>query len=109
VLNIGLARSAIGRPYSGYHRSIHRKAAALVHSLAKNHAFVDGNKRTALYVMHLRLIRSGYRLRGEDNPALQNELEDMILDVATGQMDFEALVQWFEDRIVRVTRTLESG
>ena len=35
------------RPYSGYHRSIERKAAAILHAMVSDHGFVDGNKRTA--------------------------------------------------------------
>ncbi|MFN7597855.1 MAG: Fic family protein [Cereibacter sp.] len=45
-----LIESAISRPYSGYHRSIARKSAALLHSVATNHGFVDGNKRTAWFL-----------------------------------------------------------
>jgi Fic family protein len=37
----------------------HRKAAALAQSLAQNHGFVDGNKRTAFYMVDLLLANSG--------------------------------------------------
>ena len=49
ILNANALKSAIARPYHGYHRRIHKKAAALVHGIVSNHGFVDGNKRTALY------------------------------------------------------------
>ena len=42
VRDLGLVESAIARPYSGYYRSINAKAAALIHSLAKNHGFPTG-------------------------------------------------------------------
>lgn len=48
IHDIGLIESAVDRPYNGYHRAIHQKAAALLHAVAANHGFVDGNKRTAL-------------------------------------------------------------
>lgn len=48
VLNEHSIHSAIGRPCSGYHRSIAEKAAALTEALARNHGFVDGYKRTAV-------------------------------------------------------------
>jgi death on curing protein len=59
IRDLGLVESAIARPYSRYHKSIYSKASALTHSLAKNHGFVDGNKRTALLVLTLFLDRNG--------------------------------------------------
>jgi death-on-curing protein len=58
--------SAIGRPYTGYYRPIARKAAALMQSIATNHSFNDGNKRTSIILLNLLLDRSGYRLEGID-------------------------------------------
>jgi death-on-curing protein len=93
VLNEHSIHSAIGRPYSGYHRTIAEKAAALTEALARNHGFVDGNKRTAVYAMDLLLTRSGYKLRDDDTDRLELELEEMILAVAqanpTQGMNFE--------------------
>ena len=59
IVSLGLIQSAIARPYSGYHRPIYRKAAALLHSLVQNHGFADGNKRTALITTLLMIDRSG--------------------------------------------------
>ena len=47
-------------------RRIHQKAAALVHGVVTNHGFVGGNKRTALYLVELLAVTSGYRLAVED-------------------------------------------
>jgi death-on-curing protein len=55
--------AAIGRPYTGYCRSIEKKAAALFESVACGHAVNDGNKRTAVLLVDLLLERSGYRLQ----------------------------------------------
>ena len=98
VRDISLIESAIGRPYSGYYRSIESKAAALTHSLVKNHGFTDGNKRTALLLLVLFLNRSGYRLK--DNVS-DTDIEDMILDVATDRHSFDGLTDWIKSRIRR--------
>ncbi|MBM3541298.1 MAG: type II toxin-antitoxin system death-on-curing family toxin, partial [Alphaproteobacteria bacterium] len=63
VLDIGLVESAIGRPYSGFYRSLPAKAAALIQSMATNHGFADGNKRTTVILLDTLLTKSGYRLR----------------------------------------------
>ena len=68
-------------------------AAALAASyglgLAKNHAFVDGNKRAAFLAVGLFLAVNGYRLR-----ASQADATLTVLDVAAGAMDEAALAQW---------------
>ncbi len=48
IRDMGLLDSALHRPQSGYYNSIFDQAAALLQSLALNHAFVDGNKRVAI-------------------------------------------------------------
>ena len=102
VVNLGSIESAIARPYSGYHRAIRRKAAALVESMAGNHGFADGNKRTTLILLNLLLEGSGYRLAPSDRHAsIQREVEDMILDVARKRLPFDDLVAWFGKRITR--------
>lgn len=92
VLSIANLESAIGRPYSGYHRPIGRKAAALLHALVKNHGFVDGNKRTALLVTLLMIARSGYCLA----LASDDRLDDVVADVADDKMSFDELCEWMK-------------
>ncbi len=96
--DLGLVQSAIARPYSGYHRTVERKAAALVESLAQNHGFIDGNKRTTLIAANLFVDRSGYKLVAREGD-LNMEFETMILDVVEHRLDFDALVQWFRRRL----------
>lgn len=101
VRDLSLVQSALGRPYSGYYRAIHQKAAALVDSMSKNHGFVDGNKRTTLLLLHTFVVRSGYSivpLSGED---LNKSVEDMILDVVTREMTVEGASDWFKARLRR--------
>ena len=91
-------RSALARPYHGYHRLIHQKAAALVHGIVSNHGFSDGNKRTALYLVELLAQRSGYDFVEDDDV-----IADVIVDVARGETGYEDLARWFRERLVRST------
>lgn len=102
IRDLGLIESAIARPYCGYYRPIAGKAAALVHSLALNHGFIDGNKRTALYTVVLMLNKSGYTLRHKSRRQRDHDMEAVILSVVERKMSFDELVRWFHQRIVRI-------
>ena len=97
MTSLHLIESALARPYSGYHRSIERKAAALVDSMVNNHGFVDGNKRTAWLLVEILIERSGYRL---EIPA-DEPIDDLIVAVAAGDVDFNELTGWFRQRLVQ--------
>ena len=97
ILSMHGIESAIGRPYSGYHRPIAQKAAALLESLAQNHGFVDGNKRTALLVTLLMIERSGYQILLMP----EERIDDVVVNVASGQMSFPNLCTWFASRLER--------
>jgi death on curing protein len=97
VVSLDAIESAIGRPYSGYHRAIHRKAAALLHALIQNHGFVDGNKRSALIVTLMMVERSGYLL----NLRQAEQIDDVVVAVADGQLAFDELCLWFSSRLQR--------
>ena len=98
VRDVTQLESAIARPYSGYHRRIERKAAALVESIAQNHGFIDGNKRTAVYVLDLLLTRSGYQLA----LGAEDELENVVLAVVEHELPFNQLVNWFKLNIEKL-------
>jgi death on curing protein len=100
VLDFDLIDSAIARPYCGYYRTISQKAAALVESMATNHGFLDGNKRSTLLLVNLLITKSGYRLSGGAQRA-NEEVGDVILAVVKRQITFDELVQWFEQRLTR--------
>ena len=97
ILNEALIRSAIARPYHGYHRFIHQKAAALLHGVVSSHGFVDGNKRTALYLVELMVERSGYEFIEHDMAVVET-----VVGVARGETGYEELAAWFNQRLVRV-------
>ena len=96
LLNEHAVRSALARPYHGYHRRIHEKAAALLHGIVCNHGFVDGNKRTALHLVELLVERSGYEFVESDEATVE-----VILSVAGGDIGYEELAAWFGKRILR--------
>jgi death-on-curing protein len=73
-------QSAIARPYSGYYRPIARKAAALMQSVATNHPFADGNKRTSILLVDLLLSRSSYRLEPLPGEDINRLVEDFVVD-----------------------------
>ena len=87
VRDHGLLESALARPQasvfgSDAYPSLGEKAAALLHSLARNHALVDGNKRLALAAIIAFLGINGVRL------ALTNdEAYDLVMAVAAGQLN----------------------
>ena len=83
--------AAIERPYDQYHIHIYEKAAALVESVIQNHGFVDGNKRTALYLVHILAERSGYNLAADDESIVHK-----FVAVADGKESYLQLVEWFQ-------------
>jgi death-on-curing protein len=97
-----MVQSAIDRPYGGYYRSIAAKAAALFESMASNHGFSDGNKRTTIILTHLLLSRSGYELTlQEDDGPLDVAMENLVLEVVQHQRGVNDLVEWFRKRVRR--------
>lgn len=61
ILSMAGLESALARPFCGYFNSTPAQASALMHGLIKNHAFLDGNKRTAVMVTLLRSISAGMK------------------------------------------------
>ena len=87
----GALESALLRPYATFDKKELYplpvdKAAAFLESLANNHPFIDGNKRTAYVVTRLLLLSSGF-----DIDASQNEKYNMVISVAKGEMKFEKI------------------
>ena len=63
IKDLGALDSALHRPQSGYYDDVLWEAAAMFESLLMNHAFVDGNKRTAFAALHTFLLINGYELQ----------------------------------------------
>lgn len=97
-----LLASAVNTPFQTFmgndlYPSIYDKAAQLCYGIAKNHPFTDGNKRTALHSMYVYLIINGF-----DITATQQEVEDLIIDVAAGKMTNTELVQWLRKNTIEI-------
>ena len=101
ILNPGLIESAIARPYIGYYPQIWQKAGALVQSMASNHGFADGNKRTTLLLVHTLITNSNYQLKALDNEDLEQALEDTIVAGASRETPLQQLTEWFRLRVER--------
>lgn len=87
VRDVGLLESAAARPLASAfgadaYPSMLEKAGALIHSLARNHALVDGNKRLALAGGIAFLGINGLQLTVSNDEAY-----DLIISIATGQLD----------------------
>ena len=98
VRDRGNLEAAIARPAMTFggedlYPDVAAKAAALMHSLILNHPFVDGNKRTGAAAAELMLELNGWALVAGDQ-----DLEDLTLATARGEMSAEALAIWFRQR-----------
>ena len=91
----GMLRSALERPINKwrYEQSeMPELAAAYAFGLAKNHAFVDGNKRIAFLAMMIFLLKNDVVF--SPDPA---ESTVMILSLAAGEVSEESLTRWIRD------------
>jgi len=100
VRDPGLLESALARPRSGYYASLSEQAAALMQSLAGNHAFVDGNKRVAFAATAVFLRMNGYAL------VVGADLAERFLvgDVIVARADVPKIAEWLERFMVDRTR-----
>ena len=92
IRDIGLLDSASARPRStafgeDAYPSIHAKAAALLHSIARNHPLVDGNKRLALAATIAFYGLNRFRLTMSNDEAYE-----LVMAVAAGELDDVELI-----------------
>ena len=91
----GALASAIMRPQLGYYDSLIEEAAALMESLAMNHPFVDGNKRTALDATDTFLGLNGYFIDCDSREAY-----DFFMRLfETNSFRFSELSAWLEEHV----------
>lgn len=100
--DLGLVESAVARPQTTVfgddaYPDMHTKAAALLHSLARNHAFVDSNKPISWLATGAFYWANGFELDAPEDPAY-----NLVIAVATGQFDVPeiagALAGWVRPR-----------
>ena len=94
VRDMGLLESALARPRATFggadlYPDLWTKAAALAHSLAQNHPFVDGNKRDALAAMGIFLELNGCWLTASNGDAAA-----FIQHLVTGGIGIEEMAAW---------------
>ena len=87
VRDVGLLESALARPQatafgSDAYPDVDAKAAALLHSLARNHALIDGNKRLALAG-----VIAFYGVNGRRLTLTNDEAYDLVMAVADGTLE----------------------
>jgi death-on-curing protein len=87
VRDYGLLEAALARPQAtafgkDAYPTLDGKAAALLHSLARNHALIDGNKRLALSG-----LIAFYGLNGRRLTLTNDEAYHLIMNVASGQLE----------------------
>jgi death on curing protein len=103
IRDLTLLQSALARPMATFdendlYSDIFSKAAALMHSIIKNHPFVDGNKRTAITTASIFLLRNGYCLR-----ASNKELERFTLKIAAKDVELHEIAKWFKRYSTKVS------
>ena len=90
----GMLDLALNNPFQSFdgkelYPSIQAKAARLCFGLVRNHAMLDGNKRLGTHVMLVFLALNGYELYYS-----QKELSDVILALASSDIDEKEILQW---------------
>jgi death on curing protein len=102
VRDVGLLESALARPQNIHayepEADVARLAAAYGFGIAKNHPFVDGNKRTSLVATRTFLLLNGYQLNA--TPA---DKYLTFLSLAEGNLPEDDLAQWIRERITPAT------
>jgi len=91
IRDIGLLESAANRPQTTVfgddaYPDFPTKVAALIHSVARNHALIDGNKRLAWAGGRIFCLMNGF-----DIQMSHDEAYDMIIAVASGELDVHGL------------------
>ena len=99
VRDQGLLEAALYRPQTGYYADLIEEAAALWESLSQNHAFIDGNKRTAFAATYTFLAINGARLTSD-----VEETYSFIADLyEANQFSFDKLVLWLRRHVAQET------
>lgn len=101
VRDIGLLEAAAARPQtsvygSSAYESFELKAAALMHSLARNHPLVDGNKRLAWAATRTFCLLNNYDIFNDVDSA-----ERIVIGVATGELDVPKIAAGLDIRKVK--------
>jgi death on curing protein len=97
--DLGALESAVAQPQMTFggddlYPTLFEKAAALGFSLVMNHPFVDGNKRIGHAAMETFLVMNGMEV-----DASVDEQEQIILSLASGELERYAFTDWLKDHL----------
>jgi len=95
VRDRGLLEAALFRPQTGYYADLIEEAAALWESLAQNHPFIDGNKRTAFAVTYTLLAINGTRITAD----AEDTYAFIIGLYETGTFSMDQLAIWLRANV----------
>jgi death-on-curing protein len=99
VRDMGLLESALFRPRSGYYPSLSLQAAALMQSIASNHAFIDGNKRMSFALTAVFLRTNGFKLT-----VTADDGETFLIDqVIRAKVELQPIADWLEKHMTEIT------
>jgi death-on-curing protein len=90
IRDAGQLEAALFRPQTGYYPDLIAEAAALWESLSQNHAFVDGNKRTAFAVTFTFLAVNGVTITADEDATIQF----LIPLYDRNALEFDKLDKW---------------
>ena len=97
VRDQGLLDAALYRPQTGYYADLIEEAAALWESLAQNHPFIDGDKRTAFAATYTFLAINGARLTAD----AQETYVFVAALYEASQFSFDKLVPWLRSHVTQ--------
>lgn len=97
IRDLGALESAVSQPHACFggerlYPDVVSQAAALCFSLVMNHPFADGNKRVGHAAMETFLVLNGLEVNAD-----VNEQEQVILNMAAGELTREKFVNWLKE------------
>ena len=99
IRDMELLKSAIAMPPAWFggnylHKNIYEMAAAYLFHIARNHPFIDGNKRTGAVAAVVFLLMNGIELEVNDD-----NFEKLVRSVAEGKTDKAVIAKFFRDNV----------
>ena len=100
ILSEASLLSALARPYCGYFDTLEEKAAVLMEAVVQNHGFVDGNKRSAVFLAFTMIQLSGFEILPiSSNEDVDLQMEDLAVELAKGVIKSNAIIDWLKPRL----------
>ncbi len=93
----GALAMCVAKPFQSFggnetYPDVFTKAAAILESIARNHPFIDGNKRTAFLTAVRMIERNGYRTHFDNK-----DIEETMVRIVVEKLSIEAVAAWLQD------------